>query len=175
MFRKFLLEACFGGKECTSFARKLIAHSFEKLNSILQAWSEGFISHFHKEQFLYLAQIKSYLTRKDSADNFWSAQGIKIAPPGNANWCLLNILAKYFQLFETMCYQFFFAERTLFSTKTHFSNEFSQHCWQEAWRWFPLLANQNLAPMLLALQVVYSLYLETLSRWLLQFSLALRT
>ena len=31
-----------------------------------------------------------------------------------------------------MCYQFFRKESTLFTTKTHFSNEFSLHYWQES-------------------------------------------
>ena len=53
-------EASFGGKNCTFFAKKLITHSLEILKNILQACSEGFNSHFQKEQFLYLAWIKSY-------------------------------------------------------------------------------------------------------------------
>ena len=45
--------------------------------------------------------------------------------------CLQNI----FQLFKAMCYQLFRKESTLFTTKTcfsTFSNEFSQHYWQES-------------------------------------------
>ena len=37
-----------------------------------------------------------------------------------------------FQLFKTMCYQFFRKESTYFTTKTRFSIEFSQHYWQES-------------------------------------------
>ena len=42
--------------------------------------------------------------------------------------CLQNI----FQLFETVCYQFFHKDSTLFTTKTRFSKEFSQRHWQES-------------------------------------------
>jgi len=41
-------------------------------------------------------------------------------------------LQNIFQLFETMCYQFFRKESTLFTTRTRFSDEFSQHYWQES-------------------------------------------
>ena len=53
-------EACFGGNNCTFFAKKLITQSFEYLKNILQACSEGFNSRFQKKQFLNLARTKSY-------------------------------------------------------------------------------------------------------------------
>ena len=51
-------EACFGDKNCTFFAKKLITNSFEYLKNILQVCSDCFNLHLQKEQFLYLASIK---------------------------------------------------------------------------------------------------------------------
>ena len=58
--------------------------------------------------------------------------------------CSQNI----FQLFETMCYQFFRKESTLFTTKTRYYNEFSQRYWQDPSLVIPLLANQEVTPTL---------------------------
>ena len=145
------------------------------MKNIFQACSEGFNSYFQKVKFLYLVWIKIYRQYKLSifpcnVDNFWSAQDIKIAPSGNTNWSLLNILAKYFSIIRNYTLSVFFRkESTIFTTKTRFSNEFSQHYWQQPFDGdsfvsqlrfdayaigrndsmvIPLLANQDTTPML---------------------------
>ena len=47
-----------------------------------------------------------------------------------------------------MCYPFFHKENTLFTTKAHFLNEFSQHYWQESFGDSFLTANHYLTPIL---------------------------
>ena len=80
------------------------------------------------------------------------------------------MLAKYFQLFEAICYQFFLQRKYTFTTKTRLSNELSHHNGQESYDGdsfesqsrfdacaigrnhsmvIPLLANQDLTPVLL--------------------------
>ena len=90
-----------------------------------------------------------------NADNFWSARDIRLLLLEmwiEAFWrCLQNI----FQLFETICYQIFCKDSTLFTTKTRFSNEFSQHYWQKSFNGdsfasqsrFDACTNQHLCSM----------------------------
>ena len=86
-----------------------------------------------------------------NVDNFWSTQDIKISPSGTVNWSLLNMLAKYFWIFETMCYQFFRKERTLYHQNTllgAFRTNFRNIIGRNPSMVIPLLANQDFTPML---------------------------
>ena len=82
------------------------------MKNILQACSESFNSHFQKEQFLHLAQVKviditrysSFLVMSITFDLRTIKRMFLLEMWTEAFWiCLQNI----FQLFETMCYQFF--------------------------------------------------------------------
>ena len=107
-----------------------------------------------------------------NVDNCWSAQDRKIAPSGNVNWSLLNMLAKYFALIRNyvLSVSNFRKESMLFTTKGRFWNQFLQHYWQASFNGdsfnsqsrfdayvigkhpsmvIPLIANQGLTPLLL--------------------------
>ena len=124
---------------------------------MLQACIEGFDSHFQKEQFLYLAWIKSYWHYKLSiisynVDNFWSAQGIKIAPSGNVNRSLLNMLAKYFSTIRKYVLSVSSQRKYNFCHQNTHLDAFRMNSHKVIGRnpsmVIPLLANQDLTPML---------------------------
>ena len=110
-----------------------------------------------------LLRIKSYWHYKlsiisCSVENFWSAQYIKIAPSGNINWSLLNILAK---IFFSIIWNY-----VLSAPSQRKCNFYRQNTLVDAFRTksrniigrnpsmvIPLLANQGLMPMLFEIEV----------------------
>ena len=80
----------------------------EKVTARIQGEGGSSFSNFLSLPSIFACKVES----------FRSAHDIKIAPFGNED---------IFQLLKAIRYQFFRKESTLFTTRTRFSNEFSQY------------------------------------------------
>ena len=92
--------------------------------------------------------LKSYPSLLVMSIAFWSAQDIKIAPSGHANWSLLNVLAKY--LFTTKtCFSQHYGKKSFDGDSFVSQSRFDAHAiGRNPLMGIPLLANQDLTPML---------------------------